>query len=381
MEKNKWEIYNPSGDRRVLVTKELPGEKWMEILVKARCRIEICTSKDVLTGDEIKKAVGGKCDGVIGQLNENWDKELLVALKNAGGMVYSNYAVGFNNIDVKAATALGLKVGNTPGVLTYATAELAVALTFAAARRICESEKFLRAEKFKGWLPDLFLGKLITGKTLGIIGAGRIGSAYAKMMVRGYKMNLIYHSNSRNTDLEKYIALYGKFLKSSGDQPITCQYVQNPEEVFKKADYISLHTVLNKSTHHLIDSHALGIMKKNAVLINTSRGQVIDEAALVAHCRKNPDFRAALDVFENEPQLAPGLKELENVVILPHIGSATKWTRQAMAIIAAYNLFAVFMGYPVWQKPDMEPFFGKEPPKAAPSILNAGELGLKLYED
>ncbi len=379
MKAEKWNIYNPSGNRRVLVTKKLPGEKWIKILETARCRIEVCTSKDVLAPDEIKEAIDGKCDGVIGQLNENWNKEVLLSLKNAGGVVYTNYAVGFNNVDVKAATSLGLPVGNTPGILTRATAELAVALTFAAARRICESERFMRAGKFKGWLPDLFLGKLLTCKTLGIIGAGRIGSAYAKMMVEGCKMNLIYYSNNRNTELEKYIGSYGEFLKSSGYQPVTCTYARNPGEVFKKADCISLHTALNKSSHHLIDARALNLMKKNAVLINTSRGPVIDESALVAHCLDNPDFRAGLDVFEDEPKLTPGLTELENVVIIPHIGSATQWTRESMAVLAAYNLIGVFMKYPVWQKPDMEVFLGKKPPEATPSILNAEELGLKLY--
>ncbi len=179
----KWRMVNPSGSKRVLVTQELPGKRWVEILTAAGCRVEISTSTDVLSADDIKTAMGILCDGVIGQLTEEWGSELFAALKVAGGSAYSNYAVGYNNIDIAAATQHGIPVGNTPGVLTETTAEMAVSLTFAAARRVGEAERFLRAGNYKGWLPTLFLGELLWRKTLGIIGAGRIGESYARMMV------------------------------------------------------------------------------------------------------------------------------------------------------------------------------------------------------
>ena len=149
MGSKKWRVYNPSGSKRVIVTKELPGERWLNILSQADCKIEICTSPDVLSTDEIKTAMGSQCDGAIGQLTENWGDELFAALKAAGGNAYSNYAVGFNNVDVDAATRHGIPVGNTPGVLTETTAQMAVALTFAAALRVGESERFLRDGKYK----------------------------------------------------------------------------------------------------------------------------------------------------------------------------------------------------------------------------------------
>jgi hydroxypyruvate reductase 1 len=151
------------------------------------------------------------------------------------------------------------------------------------------------------------------------------------------------------------------------------------EDLLKEADVVSLHTVLDETTHHLINTDRLALMKENAILVNTCRGQVIDEAALVAHCRKHPNFRAGLDVFEEEPAMKPGLNELDNVVIVPHIGSATIWTREGMAILAASNVAAILSGFPVWQGQDIAPFLEGDAPKAAPSIVNAKELGLPAY--
>ena len=380
MNQKKWEIHNPSGNKRVIVTKKLPGTLWLKRLTRAGCKVEICTSTEVLSVDDIRAAMGTQCDGVLGQLTEDWGDALFSALKAAGAAAYSNVAVGYNNVDVAAATRHGIPVGNTPGVLTETTAQMAVTLTFAVARRTGEAERFLRAGKYKGWLMTLFLGELLWRKTVGVIGAGRIGATYARMMVEGHKMNLIYHDIYPNKDLEDYIAAYGDFLKSRGEEPVSCKRADTVEEVLQQADCVSVHTVLDESTHHLINTASLALMKENAILVNTSRGPVVDEAALVSHCRKHPDFRAGLDVFEDEPDLKPGLNDLDNVVIVPHIASATRWTREGMATLAACNVAAILMGYPVWNKSDILPFLEGEPPKAAPSIVNAKELGIPLFE-
>ncbi|MBW1754058.1 MAG: hypothetical protein JRJ46_13385, partial [Deltaproteobacteria bacterium] len=376
MSEKKWTTYNSAGSRRVVVTKELPGKRWLEILTQADCQIVICTSPDILTVDEIKTAIRDRCDGAIGQLTEDWGADLFQALKASGAKAYSNYAVGYNNVDLAVATQQGIPVGNTPGVLTETTAEMAVCLTFAAARRVVESDIFMRQGRFHGWLPKLFLGELLRGKTVGVIGAGRIGFAYARMMVEGHKMNLIYYNRSQNKRIEDFVAAYGEFLKGRGEEPVTCRCAENVEELLREADVVSLHTVLDQTTHHLINAGRLSLMKENAILVNTGRGPVIDENALVAHCQKHPDFRAALDVFEDEPEMKPGLKDLKNVVIVPHIASATSWTLESMAILAASNVAGILMGYPAWQNPNILPFLGNEPPQAAPSILNAKALGL-----
>ncbi len=381
MAPKEWETHNPSGSKRVVVTKVLPGSRWLETLIKAGCRVELCTSTDVLSVAEIKAAIGSQCDGVLGQLTEDWGDELFAALKAAGGTAYSNVAVGYNNVDVAAATKHGLPVGNTPGVLTETTAQMAVTLTFAAARRTGEAERFLRAGKYKGWLMTLFLGELLWHKTVGVIGAGRIGATYARMMVEGHKMNLIYHDIYPNKDLEDYIADYADFLKSRGEAPVSCKRADTVADVLREADCISVHTVLDDSTHHLINASSLALMKENAILVNTSRGPVVDEAALVAHCQKHPNFRAALDVFEDEPEMKPGLVELDNVLIVPHIASATRWTREGMASLAAGNVAGILSGYPAWNQPDILSFLEGESPKAAPSIVNATELGIALYTD
>jgi hydroxypyruvate reductase 1 len=381
MGSKEWRVHNPSGKRRVIVTKELPGDRWLNFLTRADCRIEICTSPDVLGVEEITAAFGDSCDGAIGQLTEPWGDELFAALKAAGGTAYSNYAVGFNNVDVDAATGHGIPVGNTPGVLTETTAQMAVALTFAAARRVGEAERFLRQSKYQGWLPTLFMGNLLWRKTVGVIGAGRIGAAYAQMMVEGHKMNLVYYDPYKNEALENHVEQYNQFLKSQGRAPVFCKRAQTIEQLLQEADCISIHTILDDSTQHLINAERLALMKADAIIVNTSRGPVIDEAALVAHCRSHPEFKAALDVFEDEPEMKPGLVDLDNVVIVPHIASATSWTRQGMASLAAANVAGILQGYPAWQRPDIAPFLEGDAPKAAPSILNADALGIPIYED
>ncbi len=379
MSTKAWQTLNPGGSNRVIVTKTLPGKRWVEVLTAAGCRIEVCTSPDILSVEEIKAAIGDRCDGVIGQLTEDWSETLFAALKAAGGKGYSNYAVGYNNVKVDVETKHGIPVGNTPGVLTETTAEMAIALTFAAARRVVEADTFMRAGHYHGWLPTLFLGNLMKGGTVGVIGAGRIGAAYARMMVEGFKMNLVYYDLYQNKALEGYVADYAAFLQAHGEMPVTCTRLASVEDVLKVADVVSLHPVLDKTTHHLMNKERLGMMKENALLINASRGPVIDEVALVEHCRQHPDFRAGLDVFEDEPAMKPGLNELPNVVIVPHIASATSWTREGMATLAASNVAGMVSGYPVWPDPNnILPFLADNAPKAAPSIVNAKELGLPI---
>ena len=376
-----WKVYNPSGKRRVVVTKELPGDNWLKILRAAGARVEYGTETRILRVSEIKAAIGDRCDAVIGQLTEDWGKTLFSAMKKAGATAYSNYAVGYNNVDVAAATKLGLPVGNTPGVLTDTTAEMAIALTFSAARRVPEADVYMRAGNYKGWLPTLYLGELLTRKTVGVIGAGRIGASYAKMMVEGFKMNFIYYDLYQNKGLEKYLRDYNKFLKAQGEAPVKVTRAKTVEEVLKASDVVSLHPLLDETTHHLMNSKRLNLMKKNAVLVNAARGPVIDEAALVAHCKKNPEFKAGLDVFEDEPKMSSGLNKLNNVVIVPHIASATQWTRQGMATLAASNVAAILRGWPANGNPDrILDFLEKKAPKAAPSIVNAKELGLKMVK-
>lgn len=374
------QVYQPDGKHRVVVTKHLPGTRWLDVLVSNGCRVEVCTSeKTILDVEDIQKLIGTQCDGVIGQLTEDWGTTLFQSLRQAGGKAYSNYAVGYNNVDVAAATANGIPVGNTPGVLTETTAEIAASLTLAAARRIVEADTFMRNGQYKGWLPDLFVGKLLQGKTVGIIGAGRIGTAYAKMMVEGHKMDLVYFNPIPAEQLETYMEAYAKFLESQGEKPVTCRRVDTVEELLEVSDVVSLHCLLDKTTTHLMNAERLNKMKKDAVLVNSSRGPVIDETALVAHLKANPEFRCGLDVFEDEPNMKPGLADCPNAVILPHIASASLWTRGGMATLAASNVAGLLQKYPVYDSQDVLPFVDgpfAQLPKACPSIVNAKDLGM-----
>jgi glycerate dehydrogenase len=372
-------VYNAAGSRRVLVTTGLPGRHWLDTLVRAGLRVEVGDGERPPGAAAVVAALAQPCDGVIGRLADHWDAELLGALAAAGGSVLANYAVGYDNIDIAAATALGIAVGNTPGVLTESTAEMAVALTFAAARRVVEAARYLADGRYTGWMPSLFLGELLRGKTLGLVGPGRIGAAYARMMVAGHHLHLVYYGRQANGELERYVADYAAFLVAHNEEPVTCRRAATLEELLQVADVVSLHVPLSEATHHLLGADRLGLMKEEAILVNSSRGKLIDEAALVAHCRAHPRFRAGLDVFENEPALAPGLSELPNVVAVPHLGSATGWAREAMATLAAANVVAILAGWPVWQSDDLSPFVGDDPPHAAPSIVNAAELRLPLF--
>ncbi len=375
-------IYNPDGSKRVVVTKPLPGTRWLDVLTSNGCRVEVLTdaahAKTILPNAAIVELIGGQCDGVIGQLTEDWSAETFGALKSAGGTVYSNYAVGYNNVKVPDATAVNVAVGNTPGVLTETTAEIAAALTLAAARRVVEADEFMRNGEYLGWLPDLFVGKLLQRGTLGIIGAGRIGTAYAKMMLEGHYMDLVYFDQYQNKQLEAYVEAYGAFLESQGEPKVTCTKVSTVEELLAVSDVVSLHPLLDASTHHLINAERLGMMKKDAILVNAGRGPLIDEVALVAHLQANPEFRCGLDVFEDEPLMKPGLSECKNAVIVPHIASASLWTRAGMATLAACNVAHFLSGGDLkFPSNDMTPFVDgpmADMPSACPSIVNADDI-------
>lgn len=260
-------------------------------------------------------------DGILCLLTDTIDKSVIEACPSL--KVISNYAVGYNNIDVDAANDRKIPVYYTPGVLTDTTADLTLALILATTRRVVEADAFLRAGKFKGWSPDLLLGFDINGKTLGIIGMGRIGLAVAKRAT-AFNMSVVYSAN-RDKSLPNY------------------QYM-NLDQVLQTADVISLHLPYNANNHHLINAQRLSQMKKTAFLINTARGPIVDEAALAQALIKGQIAGAGLDVYEEEPKVHPDLLNLPQVVLLPHIGSATHDTRTQMALMAAENLIQFFFG-------------------------------------
>lgn len=374
-----WIVQNPGAGHRVVVTKELPGTRWLSALDHGDCEVHISRSQRVLEESEIVRAMGDRCDGIIGQLTETWSESLFAALERVGGRVYANYAVGYNNVDVSAATRHGIAVGNTPGVLTETTAEMAVALLFAAARRVVEADAYVRAGKFEGWLPGLFLGQRLWGGTLGIIGAGRIGTSFARMVAPGHDMDVLYHDLHPARDLEAGFEALNRFRTGAGQRELRCRRASDPDEVFREADVVSLHVLLDDTTYHLVDARRLGLMKPAAILVNTSRGPVLDETALVKHLQTHPEFRVGLDVFEDEPRLAPGLTGCRNAVIVPHIASATSWTRSGMATLAACNVAAVLRGDPVTRSLRVQDFLeGETFPARAPAIVNASDLGLDL---
>ncbi|WP_207259956.1 D-glycerate dehydrogenase [Desulfovibrio sp. Huiquan2017] len=267
------------------------------------------------------------CQGVIGLLTERIDAEFFDAAPELKG--YANYAVGFDNIDVPEATRRGLPVSNTPDVLTNATAECAWTLLFSVARRVVEADKVMRSGDWPGWGPMQFIGGDVSGKTLGIVGAGRIGTAMARMS-RGFGMPVLYTSSSgrKNEVLES--ELNARLVPF--------------EELLEQSDFISLHTPLTPGTRHLFGAEAFARMKRTAYLINTARGPVIDEQALLQALKTGEIAGAGLDVYENEPALTPGLAELDNVILLPHIGSGTESARADMSVLAARNLLAMLEG-------------------------------------
>lgn len=271
--------------------------------------------------------------GIVCLLTEIIDAEVMEA---AGPQlrVISNMAVGYDNIDVEAATARGILVTNTPGVLTDATAELAWALVLSTVRRVVEGDRIVREGRFERWSPFMLLGRLLAGTTLGIVGMGRIGQAVARRAA-GWEIKVLYTRK------------HGPLRADQVPQGADWQYCVSLEELLTKSDIISLHVPLAADTRHLIGARELALMKQGAFLINTARGPVVDEAALVSALESGHLGGAGLDVYEHEPELSEGLAALPNVVVLPHLGSATVETRSRMAELAARNAIAAVRGEPV----------------------------------
>ncbi len=265
-------------------------------------------------------------DAIITQLRDPIDREFIESLQKA--KIVANYAVGYNNIDVQAASERKIYVTNTPGVLTEATADIAFALILSVARRIVEADSFVREGNFVGWKPKLFLGYDLFGKTLGIIGMGRIGQAVARRAL-GFGMKIIYYNRKK--------------LSEEVEKEYNAQYV-DLDTLIQTSDYISIHAPLTKETYHLINAERISKMKPTAILINTARGPVVDEKALYEALKRNKIAGAGFDVYENEPILTPGLEMLDNVVLLPHIGSATFETREKMSEMVAINVIQALEG-------------------------------------
>lgn len=312
------------GEWNVYVTRRIP-EPGIDILRRNCRRVDINPDDRVLSRQELLEQVRDR-DGLITLLTDKIDGEVMDAAGPRCGVI-ANYAVGFDNIALEEATERGIMVTNTPGVLTDATADHAWTLLFSVARRVVEADKYTRAGKYKGWAPMLFLGGDVTEATLGVVGAGRIGAAMARKSI-GFRMKVLYSDAFENRDLEEEI---GAFRVSF-------------EQLLREADFVSVHVPLTPETRHLFDAQAFKKMKKTAYLINTSRGPVIDEAALAQALKDGEIAGAALDVFEEEPKINPGLLGLDNVILTPHIASATINARTNMATTAANNLVKALEG-------------------------------------
>jgi len=307
---------------RIYITRKIP-EAGLALL--GEYEVEVREEQGPIAKSELLKKVVD-VDGLLCLLTDPVDEEVIAAGNRL--KCISNYAVGFNNIDVLAATKKGIIVTNTPGVLTDTTADLAFTLLLSSARRIAESDRFMRAGEYIGWDPMLHLGWDVHGKTLGIVGFGKIGIAMARR-AKGFDMKVLYHDQARSPgELE---------------QQLGAQFAEM-KDLIAESDFISLHVPLTDSTRHFIGEEQLGMMKKTAVLVNTSRGPVVDEQALAEALRDGVIAAAGLDVYENEPRVNPLLEKLPNVTLAAHIGSASHRTRSLMAEMAAENLIAGLSG-------------------------------------
>ncbi len=315
---------------RVLMTQLVPEKAVvrLEEAVRGEGVLDINPEQDRIwtKAELIDKLKAGDYNVLYCMLTNPIDAEVMDAAPDL--KIIANVAVGYNNVDVAEATRRGIAVTNTPGVLTDTTADFAFALLMAVARRIVEADRFLRAGKFHGWGPMMMMGQDVHGKTLGIIGFGRIGRAVARR-ASGFDMPVLYYDRApADPDTEKAL--------NARSVPM--------EELLEWSDYVTIHTDYNPETHHLIGKPELERMKPTAYLVNTSRGACVDEAALVNALKNNIIAGAALDVFEREPQINPGLLELDNVVIVPHIASASLETRTEMALMAANNIIVAMRG-------------------------------------
>ena len=313
---------------KILVTQKVPDPAYP--LLEAIGDVEANMEEGVIWPYEELMRRGPGHDYIYSLLTDNIDANFLQACADASPRLrmVANMAVGFNNIDVEAATRLGIAISNTPGVLSDTTADLAFALLMATARRIPEAERYLRAGKYTGWGPLLFCGAEVHHSTLGLIGAGRIGKLVAKR-ARGFDMKVLYYDVYR--------------MSPEDEQEYHLTYLPM-DDVLQQSDFISVHTPYMPSTHHLISDREFSLMKPTAILINTARGPIVDEKALVRALQNNTIAGAGLDVFENEPAVEPELVTMENVVILPHIASASLKTRTLMATMASDNIVAHFHG-------------------------------------
>jgi len=309
---------------KVFITREIP-EIGINLLKEKGYEVEIGPEEKISREELIEKVKG--VDAILSVLTEKIDGEVM---ESAGEQlkIVANYAVGYNNIDVEEAKKKNIMITNTPGVLTEAVAEHTIAFLFAIAERIVEADSFMRAGKYKAWGPKMLLGADIQGKTLGIIGLGRIGSAVAQRMQDGFDVKIIYYDLKRNEELEEKFGMEYREL----------------DDLLKESDFVSIHTALTDETRHLINAEKLALMKPSAYLINTARGPIVDEMALIETLKGKKIAGAALDVFEKEPELMPGLTDLNNVVLTPHIASATEGTRNKMSEMAAKNIIAVLDG-------------------------------------
>lgn len=306
----------------VLITRNIP-DIGLTVL-KNCCKIDHYDRSTPIPRTELKKRIQ-KAQALYCLVTDSIDREIMDSAPEL--KIISNMAVGVDNIDVQYATQKGILVTNTPGVLTDATADLTWALLLAVARQVLPGDRMVRTGQFIAWDPLLLLGADISGKTMGIIGAGRIGQAVARRSL-GWKMQILYFNRHPRPSLETELR--------ARKVPLT--------QLLRESDFVSLHLPLSPDTHHLIGGEELKLMKPTAYLINTSRGALIDEKALVNALQKGEIAGAGLDVFEGEPKLTPGLEKLENVVLTPHIGSATFQTRNEMARIAALNIVHYFKG-------------------------------------
>lgn len=309
--------------KKILLTRKLPGSP-ESLLMKYSFKTIIPSKADAISKDDLLK-FGKDADAVITLLTDRIDRKVIDSFRKC--KIIANCAVGYNNIDVEYARSKNIIVTNTPDILTDATADLTVALLLACARRLSEGEKMMRSNRFNGWKPDMLLGMELKGKTVGIIGAGRIGQAAAKRL-KAFGTNIIYYDRNKRSEFEK----------NQNAKKVSLNYLM------KNSDIISIHLPLSSDTFHFLNETNLKKMKPSAIIVNTSRGEIIDEEYLIELLKKKKIFSAGFDVYEGEPNINPELLKFENVFLLPHIGSATIETRSAMALLCAKNVINVLKG-------------------------------------